>query len=175
MPPQGIVFPPRDQETEMSPQSQFSTHAPTLSRIVGSVVDAGREILAKRRQNAALAAPSTELVAQCKELLEHRGEASGLALASEICARFETFVEADYQSFFDCLAREFDVNDGDILEASSHYREEPSFNNLNALAKAVEAPRLKLFRRLNMAPNGTHILVELRGHLLPLILRRKGL
>ena len=153
----------------MSPQSQFSTHAPTLSRIVGSVVDAGREILAKRRQNAALAAPSTELFAQCKELLEHRGEASGLALASEICARFETFDEADYQSFFDCLAREFDVNDGDILEASSHYREEPSFDNLNALAKAVEAPRLKLFRRLNMAPNGTHILVELRGHLLPLL------
>ncbi|MCZ6830324.1 MAG: malonyl-CoA decarboxylase [Gammaproteobacteria bacterium] len=153
----------------MSAQTQLSTHATTISRIVGSVVDAGRDILAKRRQNASLSAPSTELVAQCRELLEHRGEASGLALASEICDRFQTFDESDYHNFFECLATEFDVDNGDILQASSHYREEPSFYNLNALAKSVEAPRLKLFRRLNMAPNGTHVLVELRGHLLPLL------
>ena len=153
----------------MSPQAQFSTHATALTRIVGSVVEAGRDILAKRRQGAADKAPRTELMAQCKELLEHRGEASGLALASEICARLQNFKGAEYESFFDKLATEFDVDDGDILQASSHYREEPSFENLNALAKAVEAPRMKLFRRLNMAPNGTHILVELRGYLLPLL------
>jgi malonyl-CoA decarboxylase len=154
----------------MSPQTQLSTRAPTLSRIVTSVVDAGRDILAKRRQNnLELAAPSTELVALCRELLSHRGEASGLALASEICARLQGFEAADYQGFFESLATDFDVNDGDILEASAHYREEPSFENLNALAKAVEAPRQKLFRRLNMAPNGTHVLVALRGHLLPLL------
>jgi malonyl-CoA decarboxylase len=153
----------------MSPQVQLSNHANTLGRIVGSVVDAGRDILANRRQHAKLSAPSAELVAQCRELLEHRGEASGLALASEICDRLQTLAEAERPNFFECLATEFDVDDGDIFEASAHYREEPSFDHLTALAKAVEAPRIKLFRRLNMAPNGTHVLVELRGHLLALL------
>jgi malonyl-CoA decarboxylase len=150
----------------MSSQPQYSNPTTTLTRIVGSVVDAGRDILAKRRQGASTREPSTELLAQCRELLEHRGEASGLALASEICGHLRTFDDADLEGFFDALATEFDVDNGDILEASSHYREEPSYENLNALAKAVEAPRVKLFRRLNMAPNGTHVLVAMRGKLL---------
>jgi malonyl-CoA decarboxylase len=154
----------------MPAQAPLRQHAPTLTRIVGSVVDAGRDILAKRRQNnLEPGATSTELLALCRELLEHRGEASGLALASDICARLERFEAADYPTFFESLATDFDVDDGDILEASAHYREEPSFEHLTALARAVEAPRTKLFRRLNMAPNGTHVLVKLRGQLLPLL------
>ena len=42
---------------------------------------AGRDILARRRQNS-LEAPSSDLLAKSKQLIHHRG-ASGLALACE--------------------------------------------------------------------------------------------
>ncbi|MEZ5572517.1 MAG: malonyl-CoA decarboxylase [Halioglobus sp.] len=41
--------------------------------------------------------------------------------------------------------------------------------NLWAINHAVEAPRQKLFRRINMAPEGTRTLVGMRGHLLQML------
>ena len=41
--------------------------------------------------------------------------------------------------------------------------------NLRAINRATEAPRLKLFRRINTAPDGTRTLVQMRGHLLELL------
>ena len=67
-------------ETPAAPTASTMT---TLGRTLNSVMEVGREILAKRRA-AAPAPPNSAgaLVALCQELLEHRGEASGLALAS---------------------------------------------------------------------------------------------
>ena len=42
-------------------------------------------------------------------------------------------------------------------------------DQLAALARAVEAPRVKLFRRMNMAPDATAVLVKMRGALLSLL------
>jgi malonyl-CoA decarboxylase len=137
----------------------------TLSRAISSVVDAGRVILAGRRSAGETKQP-TALADLCRELLEHRGEASGLALASEICGAYQALDDDQRGIFFASLASDFEVDDGDILEATTQYREDPSFENLAAISKAVEAPRQKLFRRINMAPEGTRTLVTLRGHLL---------
>ena len=138
-----------------------------FSRALSSVVDAGREILARRRLAAAdSAAASTALTDLCRELLEHRGEASGLALASEITAAYRALDPVERTGFFQSLLEEFGVDDDAILAAADKYRDKPDHHNLGAIAKAVEAPRQKLFRRMNMAPDGTRTLVSLRGHLL---------
>jgi malonyl-CoA decarboxylase len=137
----------------------------SFSRALNSVVDAGRDILARRRGDVPEQRP-TALLDLCTALVEHRGEASGLALASEVCSAYQALDESHRVEFFNSLARELDVDDGDILEAAAAYREEPSFEHLSAIAKAVEAPRQKLFRRINMAPEGTRTLVAMRGHLL---------
>ena len=50
-----------------------------LAGLLGSVISAGKGILARRRQ-ATAEAPSGDLLAKCRQLLHHRGEASGLAL-----------------------------------------------------------------------------------------------
>ncbi len=139
-----------------------------LGRLVGSVVDAGRDILAKRRQSAA-GKESSDLVTQCKQLLEHRGEASGLALAAEIIDTYSALDESHRLSFFQALATEFEVNSDEIIEAAEQYKTSPDHDKLSAIAKAAEAPRVRLFRRMNMAPGGTSVLVKLRGHLLPLL------
>ena len=68
----------------------------TLGRTLGSVIDVGRELLAKRKLAIpAKANPAQSLLAMCAELLNHRGEASGLALASDIAQRYLDLPEVD--------------------------------------------------------------------------------
>ncbi|NQX88126.1 MAG: malonyl-CoA decarboxylase family protein [Halioglobus sp.] len=140
----------------------------TLGRTIGSVLDAGRVLLTRRRARAdpAVLASADGLIRLCVELLEHRGEASGLALASAISDGYQHLPASQRGRFFLCLAREFDVDRDAVLEAAESYREEDSLEHLQAIVEAVEAPRQKLFRRINMAPAGTRTLVAMRGHLL---------
>jgi malonyl-CoA decarboxylase len=155
--------------TEDSSQPVAGTMT-SLGRSLGSVMDAGREILARRRRTAPAAPNSAAaLLALCKELLEHRGEASGLVLASEITSGYRHLPADQRTGFFSGLATEFDVNVDEILEAAQSYREQPDQENLWSITRAAEAPRQKLFRRLNMAPQGTETLVAMRGQLLPVL------
>lgn len=70
-------------------------------------------------------------------------------------------------SFFDLLAHDFFPNPVSVLEAAEHYRLNPSHGNLSNLQAAVEPQRQELFRRFNMAPEGTATLVAMRQQLLP--------
>jgi malonyl-CoA decarboxylase len=139
----------------------------TLGRTLSSVLDVGRELLARRR-NAQPAAPGTavNLIGLCRDLLEHRGEASGLALASEVVVGYQRLPESQRIHFFTSLATEFEVDSSAILQAAERYREDGSLENLWAINRVAEAPRQKLFRRINTAPEGTRTLVAMRGHLL---------
>ena len=142
----------------------------TLGRTLGSVMEAGRVILARSRRGVPAAANSTAaLISLCRDLLDHRGEASGLALAGEIIAGYRRLPESARLDFFARLVSEFEVDTREIVTAAELYREQPDLEQLWALTRAVEAPRQKLFRRINMAPDGTRTLVEMRGHLLPMV------
>lgn len=137
-----------------------------------SVVEVGREILAKRRSKSSPGPGEksiTYLRSLCRDLLDHRGEASGLALASEITERYQALPESVRLEFFKSLADDFDVNPTQVLEAAEAYRDAPDQERLAAIARSVEAPRQKLFRRINMCMDGTRTLVAMRGHLLPLL------
>ncbi len=142
----------------------------TLERTLSSVIVVGRELLAKRRLPlVGKENPVDALVAFCKELIDHRGEASGLALASDITLNYRNLSEGDRLPFFISLAREFDVDAGEILRAADQYKDKGDLESLWAMARTVEAPRQKLFRRINMAPGGTRTLVTMRGHLLQVL------
>jgi malonyl-CoA decarboxylase len=67
------------------------------------------------------------------------------------------------------LATEFEVDSEAVLEAVENYRADTCIENLWAINRAVEAPRQKLFRRINMAPEATRTLVAMRGHLLDML------
>ena len=109
------------------------------------------------------------LTALCRELLEHRGEATGLALAAEVARIYRELDADERRVFFDSLLTEFGVDDDAIHAAAESYRENPDFQHLSSLSKAVEAPRQKLFRRINTATGGTATLVAMRGHLQDLL------
>lgn len=148
----------------------------TLSRMLESILEAGRDIFERRRTDRKpRSGQPEELGEQCRELLSHRGEASGLFLASEILAAYEALPPGGRLLFFELLNRDFSADPDAVIRAVELYRREPRFERLAAVAKAVEAPRQKLFRRLNMAPGGTSRLVAMRGHLLEVLEERPEL
>lgn len=141
-----------------------------FSRVISSVIDAGREILARRGFGSSPEGSGPDaLINACQRLLEHRGEASGLALASEITSAYRMLDNAGRERFFMGLASEFDVDEAEIMAAADRYKDSPDAASLASIVKAVEAPRQKLFRRINMSPDGTATLVAMRGKLIPLV------
>ena len=156
-----------EQEVPVQPREESVT---VLGRALTSVISAGREILAKRRPFSDTPEDATEsLLGLCTELLDHRGEASGLALAQEVTEAYRQLNSEQQLTFFQQLAVRFDSDREAILAAAERYREESDLEHLLEITRAVEAPRQKLFRRINMAPDGTRTLVALRGDLLKIL------
>ena len=141
-------------------------NATGLAGLLGSVISVGRGILAPPSSSGR--GPIGRFDSQM-QLLHHRGEASGLALACEVIADYEALDVANQTLFFEALSDAFGPDREGIIVAADAYKANPATEQLTALGKAVEAPRVKLFRRMNMAPNATSVLVKMRGNLLQLL------
>ena len=150
-------------ETGASPKGRIPAG---FNRLLESILHVGRSFLARTRQADRGGPPGEALGRLCRQLLDHRGEASGLALADEILTGYRLLETEERLRFFELLNEQFEPDPQAILAAAEAYRRHPGFDTRSALAKAVEAPRQKLFRRLNMMPGGTATLVKMRGHLL---------
>src|ERR1700678_1349929 len=109
---------------------------------------------------------SRKIVALCHSLLSERGEVSGSRLAAEALDAYQALDERGRRAFFESLIREFSPDPEEVGRAGDAYRTDPSPENLARLQKVVEAPRQELFRRLNLAPDGTRILVGMRSGVL---------
>jgi malonyl-CoA decarboxylase len=105
-------------------------------------------------------------VALCHGLLSERGEVSGSRLAAEALDAYQSLDVRARLVFFELLVREFSPDPEAVGQAGDAYRRDPSPENLARLQRVVEPPRQELFRRLNLAPNGTRILVEMRSEVL---------
>ena len=102
----------------------------------------------------------------CHELQSQRGEGSGAFIAREALAAYQSLDEPALEVFFTILVKEFSLDPEAVGRSADAYRKEPSAVNLVRLQRAVESPRQELFRRLNMAPGGIGVLLEMRRRLL---------
>ena len=109
---------------------------------------------------------ASKTIALCKSLMSERGEVSGRRLAAEALHSYQELDERARRAFFELLIREFSPDPEEVGRAGDAYRKEPSPENLASLQKVVEPPRQELFRRLNLAPDGTRILVLMRSQML---------
>ncbi len=107
-----------------------------------------------------------DLTALCHGLLSERGEVSGVLLATQAQQAYESFEAPQRHAFFDVLVKEFSPDPDAVGRSGDAYRADPSAANLAELQRVVEPPRQELFRRLNMAPGGTRMLVNMRRDLL---------
>jgi malonyl-CoA decarboxylase len=87
-------------------------------------------------------------------------------VAAEVLGAYQRLSEEEVEWFFDRLVTTFSVDAETVRQAAAAYRLDASPANLLALQEAVEPPRQELFRRCNMAPGGTAVLVEMRRRLL---------
>jgi malonyl-CoA decarboxylase len=105
-------------------------------------------------------------ISLCHEILSQRGEVSGARLAREALAAYQALEGSELDAFFDLLVKEFSPDPEEVGRCADAYRRDPSQANLVRLQRVVEPPRQELFRRLNMAPGATAVLVEMRRRLL---------
>ena len=68
-----------------------------------------------------------------------------------------------------------DFHDGDTVLTARELQLDPSEANLAVLSRTAEAPRIKLFRRMNMAPDATPVLVKMREALLQVLVELPSL
>ncbi|MGP0076343.1 MAG: malonyl-CoA decarboxylase [Bryobacteraceae bacterium] len=107
-----------------------------------------------------------KLVSLCQTLLSERGGVAGAHLAAEILEIYRSLDQPNRRAFLDILNRDFSPDPEEVGNAADAYRKEPSSENLLHLQRVVEPPRQELFRRLNLAPDGTRALVQMRSQVL---------
>ncbi len=115
------------------------------------------------------AATSETLEELSRALLTGRGEASGVALASQILERYESLDEDERQEFFCFLADEFVPDEEAVKEAAQTYLAAPSNDTMWTLSQVIDSPRKEFFRRLNLAPDATAKIVAMRENLFGLM------
>jgi len=136
-----------------------------LGRVRESVADRGRELLGLRGN----AKPAANIEKLCLALLSEKGEASGTALAREVVLHYESMTESEKIAFFELLNTRFAPDQEAIFRAVDIYRDAPEPDHYLALRKATEPARQRLFRRINIAPNGIQAIVAMRADLLKIL------
>jgi malonyl-CoA decarboxylase len=111
-------------------------------------------------------ADARELQRLAEALLSEPGEASGVALARQILARYSGLPPSDRLAFLKILAQRFGPDPARLDAAIERYREDPCPGTAAALFAVAEPPRQELIRRLNLAPGGTERLVRMREDVL---------
>src|SRR5262245_44867506 len=139
-----------------------------------TIADRGRALMARDRRPPS-EQRSANLVDLCEQLLSGRGEASGVALASEILARYAELTSGARVAFFESLASKFGTDHERLAAAIETWRAKPSDVTAAGVHVAAEPRRQELLRRLNLAPGGTAMLVRMREQLLDALTRRDDL
>jgi malonyl-CoA decarboxylase len=147
-----------------------------VGELLQTITERSRALLdrAGARREAA-AARSENLVELCEDLLSRRGEASGVALAGEILARYAELKTGPRIAFFEALATRFGPDRARLTAAIEAWQRDPSDETTAEVHAAAESRRQELFRRINLAPGGTAGLVDMREQLIDAMAHRVDL
>src|SRR5918992_195169 len=138
-----------------------------FGELLQSISERGRALLERSRERRGDApALSANFLELCEELLSGRGEASGVALAREILARYKELTIGPRIAFFEALASRYGVDRKRLDAAVAAWQAAPSEEGAAEIHLAAEPLRQELFRRLNLAPRGTAALVRMREQII---------
>jgi len=149
------------------------TGASFLADLLLTVSDKGRALLG--RDEPSPADGPDELLERCEALLTGCGEATGLAIARDVLARYAALDQSERFRLFQTLATGFGADAERFRQAVTAWQADPSDERTSASHFASEPRRQELFRRLNRAPGGMEALVGMRADLLGLLRDRPEL
>jgi malonyl-CoA decarboxylase len=136
-----------------------------FGELLTAISDRGRQLL---DLSGIASSPGETTQTLSEALLSGRGEASGVALAKQILARYRSLSDQQRLEFFRFLADSFSPDSDRVRNAARSYLQAPGHDALKRLTQAVESPRLEFLRRLNLAPGATADILRMRTDLLRL-------
>lgn len=145
-----------------------------INNWLNSIADAGKELL-RRRIKISAGTDLDSISRMCEALYSNKGEALGTALAEEVTAQYGKMNAEEKSQFLQMLASEYGPDSEAIRNCARDYIERGDNDSFRLLSEAVEAPRQKLMRRINMAPSGTRTIVNMRKDLLERMASNKEL
>jgi malonyl-CoA decarboxylase len=134
-----------------------------LDRVLSSIADRGRALVRLPAEDEPALDRAIEL---SRSLVSERGEASGAALARELLEVYGELEAEDRLAFYRFLVESLAPDPAALKAAAEAYCLDPSAAQAVRLAAAAESPRQELLRRMNLAPKGTAMLVQLRADVL---------
>jgi len=141
-----------------------------LGDLLATLTERGRALLRGTFSSNDATLSHQELIQLGETLLSRRGEATGVALAQSLLAGYAAASAEERASFLKSLADRFGPDHARVDAAIESYRSDaPAAAAVAELHQAAEPRRQELIRRLNLAPNGTAQLVQMRETLLSLL------
>jgi len=135
-----------------------------LKKFLAFIADKGKKIVTNlfvKRKDAV-----DHLVDLCDELISENGAISGITISREIFIIYDKFSLDEKEKFFLIINKKYRPDYSTINKASRDFINNNNEITLSNLNLAVEGRRQELIRRLNLAPNGTQYLVNMREDLL---------
>jgi malonyl-CoA decarboxylase len=143
-----------------------------LKKILSLIADTGQKLFKKSniKKN-----DSDSIIKLCDELLSNKGMVFGITVARDITNLYQDLSHENKLNFFKKINEKYKANNRDVNKAIEVYSQNQNEKNLSKLFIAAEGKRRELFRRMNIAPNGTSIIVKLREDLLNFLDTNKDL
>ena len=143
-----------------------------LKKILSLIADTGQKLFKKSdiKKN-----DLDSIIKLCDELLSNKGMVFGITVARNITNLYQDLSQENKLKFFKKINEKYKANSGEVNEAIKVYSQSQNEKNLSKLFITAEGKRRELFRRMNIAPNGTSIIVKLREDLLNFLNDNKDL
>jgi malonyl-CoA decarboxylase len=143
-----------------------------LKKIISSIADAGQKLFKKPKIKSN---DLDSIINLCDELLSNKGIVFGITVARDITNLYQDLSHENKLIFFKKINEKYKPNYEEVDIAIKLYSQSKDEKSLSKLFVAAEGKRRELFRRMNIAPNGTAIIVKIREDLLNLIEKNKEL
>ena len=143
-----------------------------FKEIIAFIADAGQKLF--NNQNVKKNNLDS-ILSLCDDLISHRGAAFGITVARNVTELYQSLSEENKLLFFKKINEKYKPSFTKVNQAIDIYKDSQNEKTLTDLSEILEGSRRELFRRMNMAPNGTSIIVDLRKDLLKNLNENKDL
>jgi len=143
-----------------------------LKKIISSIADAGQKLFKKPKIKEN---DLDSIITLCDELLSNKGIVFGITVARDITNLYQALSGENQLIFFKKINEKYKPNYEQVDSAIEFYAQTRDEKSLSTLFVAAEGKRRELFRRMNIAPNGTAIIIRMREDLLKIIEKNKEL
>lgn len=143
-----------------------------IKKILSLIADTGQKLFKKSNIKKD---DLNSIIKLCDELLSNKGMVFGITVARDITNLYQDLSLENKLQFFKKINEKYKADSNEVNKAIKTYSQSQNENNLSKLFITAEGKRRELFRRMNIAPNGTAIIVKLREDLLNFLKNNKDL